>query len=53
MVTDQLEEACGNPPVDTLLPKACLHEPTRIRSPVRAYDSAEDPSETFIDGGGI
>jgi hypothetical protein len=53
MVTGQLKEPCGNPRIDTLLPKACLHELTRIRYPVRTYDSSEDASEAFIDGGGI
>jgi len=53
MVTDQLKEPFGNPRIDTLLPKDCLPEPTRIWNLVRSYDPAEDASEAFIDGGGI
>jgi hypothetical protein len=54
MATEQLKEFGGDPSIDTLLPKTCLlHELTRIRNPVRAYGSAEDASETFIDGDGI
>jgi hypothetical protein len=53
ITTDQLKEPGGNPSIDTLLPKACLHEQTQNRNPVRVYDPGEDASETFIGGGGI
>jgi hypothetical protein len=53
MATEQLKEPGGNPSIDTLLPKACLYEPTQIRNPIRAYDPAEDAFETFINGEGI
>ena len=53
IATDQLKEPGGNPSIDTLLPKACLHEQTQNRNPVRAYDPVEDTFETFIDGDGI
>jgi hypothetical protein len=53
IATDQFEEPGGNPSIDTVLPKVCVHEQTLIRNSVRAYDSAEDTFETFIGGGGI
>jgi hypothetical protein len=53
IATDQLKEPGANPSIDTLLPRARLHEQPQIRNSVRAYDPAEDASETFIGGGGI
>jgi hypothetical protein len=50
---DQFKAPGGNPSIDTLLSKACLHEQSQIRYPVRAYDPTEDAFETFIDGAGI
>jgi hypothetical protein len=52
ITTDQLQESDGDRAIDTLL-KACLHEQTQSRNPVRVYDPGEDASETFIGGGGI
>jgi hypothetical protein len=53
IATDQLKQPGGNPSIDTLLSKACLHELTKIWNAVRAYDPAEGAFEAFIDGGGI
>ena len=53
IATDQLKEPGGNPSIDTLLSKACLHALTKIWNAVIAYDPAEDAFETFMDGGGI
>ena len=53
IATDQFKEPGGNPSIDTLLSKACLHALTKIWNAVIAYDPAEDAFETFMDGAGI
>ena len=53
IATDQLQEPDGNPSIDTLLSKTCLHALTKIWNAVIAYDPVEDAFETFNDSGGI